>query len=136
MSNEFVYIPLNRDNFENVTSIPTVIYQDSRGENKIQETAEPITIKRDFGMPPEIINNLGKMCKIITDGTEKSILQAIKNIITSLNITIPPDFLHYFDALPPSFTNKKYNFNEMIENGYKDSKENKNYLDEIFDIKK
>ena len=63
--------------------------------------------KQDFVLPPEIINNLATMCKIITDGTEKSVLQAFKNIITSLNITIPPDVIpyfngSYFDIISPS----------------------------------
>jgi hypothetical protein len=33
------------------------------------------------------------------------------------------------------FTNKEYNYMEMVEKGYKDSKINKKYLDDIFNIK-
>uniref|UniRef100_A0A6C0JNQ2 PNPLA domain-containing protein n=1 Tax=viral metagenome TaxID=1070528 RepID=A0A6C0JNQ2_9ZZZZ len=33
------------------------------------------------------------------------------------------------------FSKKKYNYVELVENGYNDCQKNKNYLDELFDIK-
>jgi len=66
--------------------------------------------------------------------TTKSVLHITPSLwTTDKNIIKPSMTITDYTKL---FTNKKYNFNEMIENGYKDSKENKNYLDEIFDIKK
>jgi len=82
MNNEFIVIPLTNENFENL--IPS---QSTYTDTEVNTIAKS-----------KAINNLTTMCKIITDGSDKSVLQAFKNVIKSLNITIPPDFITFFNT--------------------------------------